>query len=126
MPQWTRVELEGCGRDKLRSRALDLRAAIGQTESAAPLPSTADTLIEWILAQQGATAVYAHTHERPLSTSMRRCTHARTCTQQAGAHGCAHARTMASIHQARGLDPQPILPSQTVSAILSAMPWAKD
>lgn len=39
--QWTRVQLEGCTRDKLRTRAMDLRDALGLTPHQAPLPSTA-------------------------------------------------------------------------------------
>ena len=49
---WSRVELEGCGSNKLRSRALDLRDALGLTENTAPLPATAAGLVEWILTNQ--------------------------------------------------------------------------
>ena len=52
MESWTRVELEGCSRDKLRSRALDLRDALGWSDRDAPLPSTIPALITWILQAQ--------------------------------------------------------------------------
>ena len=53
---WTRPELEGCTRNKLRSRAMDLRDALGESEVGAPLPSTTGALVEWILSKQ------AHVH----------------------------------------------------------------
>lgn len=50
--KYTRNQLEGATRDKLRTRALDLRTALGWTEKEAPLPATATQLIEWILSVQ--------------------------------------------------------------------------
>ena len=39
--EWSRVELDGCSRDKLRTRAMDLRDAVGLTEEVpwAPTPA---------------------------------------------------------------------------------------
>jgi hypothetical protein len=42
-------QLEGCSREKLRSRALDLRGALRLDERAAPLPATPSQLIAFIL-----------------------------------------------------------------------------
>ena len=47
---WSRAQLEGCSAEKLRTRALDLREALGLSR---PIPHTATSLIEWILANQG-------------------------------------------------------------------------
>ena len=61
--RWTRVQLEGLSRDKLRSRALDLREALGWTRETHPrasqVPSTAPQLIEWILQVCQAFLIFA-------------------------------------------------------------------
>jgi hypothetical protein len=58
-----RSQLEGCSREKLRSRALDLRQALGLNEKAAPLPATPSQLIEFILEVRSAVVA---THSVPL------------------------------------------------------------
>lgn len=65
--QYTRVQLEGCSRDKLRSRALDLRDALGWTQHEAPLPSTQAQLVDWILKNQAVAPLVDHSHEDPVA-----------------------------------------------------------
>ena len=50
-------------RDKLRSRAMDLRDALGLTDANAPLPATSAQLVEWILTYQVKAPEVDHSHE---------------------------------------------------------------
>ena len=47
---WPRVQLEGSTIQSLRSKAFDLRDALGLAANSSPLPSSEQPLIEWILA----------------------------------------------------------------------------
>lgn len=59
--EWTRVMLEGCSREKLRSRAMNLRDALGCSDKEFPLPSSTTSLIEWILTHQAADTEFGAT-----------------------------------------------------------------
>ena len=50
--EWTKTQLEGCSTQKLRQRALDLRDALGLTDKVAPIPSSSNQLIQFILWHQ--------------------------------------------------------------------------
>jgi len=51
--QYSRVQLEGCSPAVLKSRAMDLRDALGGV-AASPLPSGSAALISWILEAQAS------------------------------------------------------------------------